>query len=170
MPAAAVWRPAGGSASRVYREAIETAERRGARVRTLAAGDRLRLRGGTEIECFHPPPDAPPRAAHTPLVLRIADGPRAVMLWGAADPAAHRRVLALARDLDAPVLVTEREPEWETVPAAAAARVGPETVILCGDAPPSFRALAFWEGAADTCWLPDEDGALELWKGAHGRP
>ncbi|MBI2875020.1 MAG: DNA internalization-related competence protein ComEC/Rec2 [Firmicutes bacterium] len=86
-----------------YRALLETLARRGVPIRTLAAGNRVDLGDGVEIEVLNPGPvlfqgpGTPPAENDYSLVLRLRHGERTLLLTGDIESAAEESLPGVGR-------------------------------------------------------------------------
>lgn len=157
----------GAGADAAERAFARSAAERGLGILQLAAGDRIDV-GGTRLEVFWPPPNAPPGNDGS-LVFRIVHGSRSVLFAGDIEASGESALLALAAtegwDLRADVLKVPHHGSRGASTSGFLASVAPRWAVV--SAPrrspyghPHPEALARLQSAGAVVLQTGIDGAL----------
>ena len=167
IPVSELWCAPFTGSSGLYRELIREARNQGVRIRRLEQGTRGFL-GGVELEVLHPSGRVIRRRADdSSLVLRIADGPAAVLFMGGADGAVESRVLQQPVDPACDILVVGNHGAADTCSDVFLAQANPlSSVISVGadnvDGHPDRAVLERLAQRGVEVWRTDESGSLRI--------
>ncbi|MFH0954323.1 MAG: DNA internalization-related competence protein ComEC/Rec2 [Verrucomicrobiota bacterium] len=168
VPVKELWCAPFISQSRVCRDALAEARRRGVAIRRLRRGDHGYLGGGAEWEVLHPSGATSFRKGdEASLVLRVASGAGSVLFMNGGDGTVESAILNQPIDPAAAVLVVGNHGCRGTCSEAWLAAVAPDVAVISvgadnAEGHPDKTALAVLARSGVTCYRTDQAGDVRV--------
>lgn len=168
IPVDELWCTPFSSSSRLYRDVLSEAAKRGVRIRRLERGDSGYLGGGAEWEVLHPSGDrAFRRADDGSLVLRVAHGASSVLLMGGGGGFVEAGILGGGGNPACDVLVVGNHGAADTCSESFLAAADPLSAVISvgadnAEGEPDRGVLARLGCRQMAVWRTDESGDLRI--------